>query len=155
MVYQGTGRWDPITTKVPAPFVVAGPEGWPGPGRKPSQHSTFFAKIAIFIECCDGFLLLCGTIQVPATKQQQRRGNRRHDHARPDERLLHTKRRRQPRGNRQRGHAGEHVAKAHDRVDAAELSERGRRLHDRVVERVDDAPGYAQYKAYRTKCVSR
>lgn len=81
---------------------------------------------------------------MPAAKQQQRRGNRRHDHARPYERLLHTKRRRQPRGNRQRGHAGEHVAKAHDRVDATELLERSRRLHDSVVERVDDAPGHAQ-----------
>ena len=55
MVYQGAGRWDPATTKVPGPFVVAGPAGWPGPGRKPSQHSTFFGKIAIFNECCDGF----------------------------------------------------------------------------------------------------
>ena len=81
---------------------------------------------------------------MPASKQQQRRGNRRHDHARPYERLLHAKRRRQPRGNRQRGHAGKHVAKTHDRVHAAELLERGRRLHDRVVERVDDAPGHAQ-----------
>ena len=54
MVYQGAGRWDPITTKVPAP-VVAEPEGWPDPGRKASQHSMFFGKIAIFIECCDGF----------------------------------------------------------------------------------------------------
>jgi len=26
-----------------------------GPQRNPSQHSTFFGKIAIFIECCDGF----------------------------------------------------------------------------------------------------
>ena len=24
------------------------------PQRRPSQHSTLFAKIAIFIECCDG-----------------------------------------------------------------------------------------------------
>uniref|UniRef100_UPI004027F7A8 hypothetical protein n=1 Tax=Collinsella sp. TaxID=1965294 RepID=UPI004027F7A8 len=24
------------------------------PQRKASQHSTFFVKIAIFIECCDG-----------------------------------------------------------------------------------------------------
>ena len=55
MVYQGTGRWGPITTKASGPFVVAGPEGCPGPERKPSQHSTFFGKIAIFIECCDGF----------------------------------------------------------------------------------------------------
>ena len=31
------------------------PLWWPGPRRKPSQHSTFFGKIAIFIECCDGF----------------------------------------------------------------------------------------------------
>ena len=81
---------------------------------------------------------------MPASKQQQRRGNRRHGHARPYERLLHAKCRRQPRGNRQRRHAGEHVAKAHDRVHAAELLERGRRLHDRVVERVDNAPGHAQ-----------
>lgn len=81
---------------------------------------------------------------MPVSKQQQRRGNCRHDHARTNERLLHTKRRRQPRGNRQRGHAGEHIAKTHDRVDATELLERGRRLHDRVVERVDDAPGHAQ-----------
>lgn len=79
-----------------------------------------------------------------ASKQQQCRGNRRHDHARTNERLLHTKRRRQPRGNRQRGHAGKHVAKAHDRVDATELLERGRRLHDRVVERVNDTPRHAQ-----------
>jgi len=43
------------TTKVPGPFVVTGPEGWPGPERKPSQHSTLFVKIAIFAECCDGF----------------------------------------------------------------------------------------------------
>ncbi len=55
MVYQGTGRWGPIATKEPGPFVVAEPEGWPDPGREPSQHSTFFGKIAIFIECCDGF----------------------------------------------------------------------------------------------------
>ena len=55
MVYQGTGRWGPIATKVPVPSVVAEPEGWPGPERKPSQHSTFFGKIAIFAECCDGF----------------------------------------------------------------------------------------------------
>ena len=81
---------------------------------------------------------------MPASKQQQRRGNCRHDHARSDERLLHAKRCCQPRGNRQRGHAGEHVAKAHDRVDATELLERSRRLHDSVVERVDDAPGHAQ-----------
>ncbi len=54
MVYQGAGRWGPIDTKVPAP-VVAEPEGRPDPGRKPSQHSTFFGKIAIFDECCDGF----------------------------------------------------------------------------------------------------
>lgn len=81
---------------------------------------------------------------MPASKQQQRRGNRRHDHARTNERLLHAKRRRQPRGNRQRGYAGKHVAKAHDRVDATELLERSRRLHDRVVERVDDAPSHAQ-----------
>lgn len=81
---------------------------------------------------------------MPAAKQQQRRGNCRHDHARPYERLLHAKCRRQPWGNCQRGHAGEHVAKTHDRVDATELLERGRRLHDRVVERVDDAPSYAQ-----------
>lgn len=51
---------------------------------------------------------------------------------------------RQPRGNRQRRHAGEHVAKAHDRIDAAELLKRGRRLHDSVVERVDDTPSNAQ-----------
>lgn len=81
---------------------------------------------------------------MPAAKQQQRRGNRRHDHTRTNERLLHAKRRRQPRGNRQRRHAGEHVAKAHDRVHAAELLERSRRLYDGVVERVDDAPSYAQ-----------
>lgn len=81
---------------------------------------------------------------MPAAKQQQRRGNRRHNHARPYERLLHAKRRRQPRGNRQRGHAGEHVAEAHDRVNAAELLERSRRLHDSVVERVDDAPRHTQ-----------
>ncbi|MEF2756251.1 MAG: hypothetical protein U0N19_01720 [Collinsella sp.] len=31
------------------------PLWWPNPGRKPSQHSMFFGKIAIFIECCDGF----------------------------------------------------------------------------------------------------
>ena len=81
---------------------------------------------------------------MPAAKQQQRRGNCRHDRARSDERLLHAKCRRQPRGNRQRRHAGKHIAKAHDRVDATEPLERRRRLHDRVVERVDDAPSYAQ-----------
>ena len=31
-----------------------------GPQQKPSQHSTFFAKIAIFIECWDG-------LEAPAT----------------------------------------------------------------------------------------
>ena len=81
---------------------------------------------------------------MPVPKQQQRRGNCRHDHARPYERLLHAKRRRQPRGNRQRGHAGKHIAKAHDRVHATELLERSRRLHNGVVERVDDTPGHAQ-----------
>ncbi len=64
MVYQGAygalGR--KTTTKAPGPFVVAGPEGWPDPGRKASQHSTFFAKIAIFIECCDGFYCKAKTI---------------------------------------------------------------------------------------------
>ena len=29
---------------------------------KPSQHSTFFGKIAIFIECCDGFYRKAKTI---------------------------------------------------------------------------------------------
>lgn len=81
---------------------------------------------------------------MPAAKQQQRRGNCRHDHTRPYERLLHAKCRRQPRGNRQRGYAGKHVAKAHDRVHATKLLERGRRLHDSVVEQVDDAPGHAE-----------
>ena len=81
---------------------------------------------------------------MPASKQQQRRGNRRHDHACPHECPLYAKCCRQPRCNRQRGHAGEHVAKAHDRVDATELLERSRRLHDGVVERVDDTPSYAQ-----------
>jgi len=32
------------------------------PGRKPSQHSTFFGKIAIFAECCDGFYCKAKTI---------------------------------------------------------------------------------------------
>lgn len=104
----------------------------------------FFGKIAIFTEWCDGFLLLYGTFQVIASKQQQRRRDRRHDQARPYECLLHAKCRRQPRGNRQRHHAGEHIAKAHDRVNAAELFERCRRLHNGVVERIDDTPGYAQ-----------
>lgn len=81
---------------------------------------------------------------MPASKQQQRRGNRRHNHARPYERLLHAKCRRQTRGNRQRRHAGEHVAKAHDRVHATKLLERSRRLHDSVVERIYDTPGNAQ-----------
>lgn len=81
---------------------------------------------------------------MPASKQQQRRGNCRHDHARPYECPLYAKCRRQPRGNRQRRHAGEHIAKAHDRVHTAELLERRRRLHDGVVERVDDTPSYAQ-----------
>ena len=62
MVYQGTGRWDPITTKASGPLVVAEPEGWPGPERNPSQHSTFFVKIAIFVECCDGFYCKAKTI---------------------------------------------------------------------------------------------
>ena len=57
---------------------------------------------------------------------------------------MYAKCRRQPRCNRQRGHAGEHIAKAHDRVHATELLERCRRLHNGVVERVDDTPGYAQ-----------
>ena len=81
---------------------------------------------------------------MPASKQQQRRGNCRHDHARTNARLLHAKRRRQPGGNRQRGHAGEHIAKTHDRVHTAELLERSRRLHNGVVKRVDSAPGRAQ-----------
>lgn len=81
---------------------------------------------------------------MPAPKQQQRRGDCRHDHACSDERLLHAKRRRQPRSNRQRGHASEHIAKAHDRIDATKLLERRRRLHDGVVERVDDTSSYAQ-----------
>lgn len=34
------------------------PLWWPDPGRKPSQHSTFFGKNAVFIECCDGFTAL-------------------------------------------------------------------------------------------------
>ena len=46
------------TTKVPGHFVVAGLAGWPGPGRKPSQHSTLFGKIAIFAGYCDGFTAL-------------------------------------------------------------------------------------------------
>ncbi len=50
------------TTKVPGPFVVAEPAGWPDPQRKASQHSTFFGKIAIFIECCDGFYCKAKTI---------------------------------------------------------------------------------------------
>ncbi len=62
MVYQGAGRWGPIATKVPAPLVVAGPEGCPGPERKASQHSTLFGKIAIFAECCDGFYCKAKTI---------------------------------------------------------------------------------------------
>ena len=48
----------PDRHKGACPLVVAGPEGWPGPGRKASQHSTFFGKIAIFAECCDGFTAL-------------------------------------------------------------------------------------------------
>lgn len=60
MVYQGGhgALWRKTTTKVPGPLVVAEPEGWPGPRRKASQHSTFFGKIAIFAECCDGFYCL-------------------------------------------------------------------------------------------------
>ena len=81
---------------------------------------------------------------MPASKQQQRRGNRRHDHACPHECPLYAKCCRQPRCNRQRGHASEHIAKAHDRVHTAELLERCRRLHDGVVERVDDTPSYAK-----------
>ncbi|MFQ7046209.1 MAG: hypothetical protein ACLUE3_05435 [Collinsella sp.] len=45
----------PDRHKGACPLVVAEPEGWPDPGREPSQHSTLFDKIAIFIECCDGF----------------------------------------------------------------------------------------------------
>ena len=62
MVYQGGhgALWRKTTTKVPGPLVVAEPEGWPGPRRKASQHSTLFAKTEIFIECCDG-------LEVPTT----------------------------------------------------------------------------------------
>ena len=45
-------------------------------------------------------LLPRGTIKMPVPKQQQHRGNRRHNHARTYERLLHAKRRRQPGGDR-------------------------------------------------------
>ena len=52
MVYQGAGAacQSKTTTKVPGPFVVAGPAGWHDPGRKPSQHSTLFGKIAVFLK---------------------------------------------------------------------------------------------------------
>ena len=42
-------------SKQKPPQRCLAPLWWLDPGRKASQHSTLFGKIAIFIECCDGF----------------------------------------------------------------------------------------------------
>ena len=57
MVYQGAhgALWCKNHRKGAWPLCGGRTRKMAWPGRKPSQHSTFFGKIAIFIECCDGF----------------------------------------------------------------------------------------------------
>ena len=141
MVYQGAGAARQSKNRHKGAWPLCGGCDVCGPShhniRRFSAKSRFSLNVVMV-------LLPCRTIEMPAAKQQQRRGNRRYDHARPYERLLHAKCRRQPRGNRQRRHAGEHIAKTHDRVHATELLERSRRLHNGVMKRVNNAPGHAQ-----------